>query len=62
MVQVSSFLLSANAPGRYVLSPTQILCQLPKTARQSVYYKVLQALEGDKRGEIKRNKRFLAYN
>jgi len=45
MAQVSSFLLSADNPGRYALSPTQILCQLPKTARRGVYYKVLQVCD-----------------
>jgi len=45
MAQVSSFLLSADHPGRYALSPTQILCQLPKTARRRIYYKVLQVYD-----------------
>ena len=54
MAQVSSFLLSADSPGRYALSPTQILCQLPKTASQSVYYKVLQVYRMEAAGLIKR--------
>ena len=46
MAQVSSFLLSADDPDRYALSPTQILCQQHKKARQAFYYKVFQILKG----------------
>jgi hypothetical protein len=46
MAQVSSFLLSADDPGRYALSPTQILCQRLKKARQAFYYKVFQVPQG----------------
>jgi len=44
MAQVSSFLLSADAVGRYRMRPTQILCQLPNIASQTLYYRGLQGL------------------